>query len=106
MYLKENYIQYPKCDTEKGYRAGESGPYEAFTEDVKRLFRSLSKEYGRCVSRVYIDENGESKPIGWVFQKRKKYEDVDEYYILETWVTLHEKPDEVTRKEFFHYLNK
>jgi hypothetical protein len=83
----------------KGHQFGESDWYEPFTDDVGRLFRSLQKEYGRCVSRVYVDPAGGGKPkaIGWVFEKRMEYEDYrpsrggDRYYTRAVWVTLADK---------------
>jgi len=106
MYLKEIYIAYPKGDMEKGFRVRESGPYEASTDDVKRLFQSFQKKCGRCVSRVYTDKDGESKPTGWVFRKRMQYEGIDSKFILETRVILHEKPDEVIWKGILTIPNK
>ena len=69
------------------YLNGESGWYEPFTDDLGRLFKSLRREYGRCVSRVYQDTpDGTADPIGWVFQKRAKYTDSPETYLQEVWV--------------------
>ena len=103
MYLKEiNMVS----AMGKKYPIRKSGPYKASTDDVKRLFMSFQKKYGRCVSRVYTDEDGEPKPTGWVFKKRMKYEGIDTNFILETMVTLHEKPDEVTWKGILTIPNK
>jgi len=95
-------------DDEKRYLVGESDIYEAFTDNIKRLFASLQREHGHCVSKVYIDQKGKSLPIGWVFRKRislKDKPDVDTY-IQETWVTLHDKQPTVTRKCHYHQLTK
>jgi hypothetical protein len=76
----------------EGYRTGESGVYETFTNDKGELYKLLVREYGRCISKVYIDsleESGDHKAIGWVFEKRVKYDDCNKTYLLETWVTLH-----------------
>jgi len=32
-----------------------------------------------------------SKPVGWIFEKRKKYDDSDETYLHETWVEIQEE---------------
>jgi hypothetical protein len=70
------------------YICGDSGYYRPFTEDLGRLFRSLQKEYGRCVSPVYRDTpDGTHDKIGWVFEKQAKYEDTGEPYMAETWVS-------------------
>ena len=53
-------------------------------ESEGELFRLCQKEYGRCISRVYCDENVPSPiggrvvivdPHGWVFQRRERYEE-------------------------------
>ena len=68
---------------------GESDFYETFTDNKGELFKSLQKEYGRCVSKMYIDlKDGSTKEIGWVFQKRKKYEDCEKTFLLETWIQV------------------
>lgn len=57
-------------------------PLEATTP--KNLFRRLSREFGRCVSKVYV---GKGTPIGWVFEKKQPYADKG-FFIQETWVTI------------------
>jgi len=58
----------------------------------RQVFRFGQREYGRCTSKVYIDDRkGESHQIGWVFEKRQRYEDSDGTYTLETWLTLVEE---------------
>ena len=94
--ISEDYVEIvEKNDDEYRYGAGNVDPFEPYTFDVKRLFNSLMREYGRCVSSVYV---GEDKPekIGWVFQKR-----TDKDRKLETWVTFHEKKP-VTKTEYFY----
>jgi len=56
----------------------------------------------RCVSKIYFDKD--DKPIGWVFQSKRKYEDVNESYILETWVTLHDQEPEKITKYHYHTI--
>ena len=92
LLVRETFI-----NESKGYQFGSSDFYEAFTDERKRLFRDLQREYGRCVSAMYIDaRNGEAKPIGWVFQKRMQYGDArrpytdKDYYIREVWVEVRE----------------
>ena len=100
MLIQEEYFE--RRDN-KRYGLEDSGLYEPYTDNRKRLFLSLSREYGRCVSKVYVDNpDGSAKPIGWVFEKRMKYEDCNETYICETWVTLHS--DKPTRTIEYHYL--
>jgi hypothetical protein len=54
------------------------------------LYRAMRREYGRCISRVYIDTNGQTLPIGWVFVSRQRYDDTREPYRREIWIMLHE----------------
>jgi hypothetical protein len=96
-------IQETWTNKTEGYQCGRSDLYEPFTDNIKRLFRSLMKEYGRCVSKVYVDNpDGFAKAIGWVFEKRMKYDDCNEYFIQHTWVTLHK--DKPTKTIQYHYL--
>jgi len=83
---------------------GESGLYEPFTDEVGKLFKDLQKQFGRCTSKVYIDEEDVSRPIGWVFQKKQKYSDTDEEYVHEVWVTLHEKEPTVVTTHHYNYI--
>jgi len=50
LLTQETYV-----NATKGYRFGESDPYEPWTEDTGKLFAALQKEYGRCVSRIYSE---------------------------------------------------
>ena len=34
---------------------------------------------------------GEGTPVGWCFEKKNRYEDTRETYIMETWVTITEE---------------
>lgn len=66
----------------------ESDWYEPYTNNLGKLFKTMLKEYGRCVSKVYVNTpDGGADQIGWVFEKRAKYEDTKETYLQETWVT-------------------
>lgn len=66
---------------------GESEFYEPFTDHLGDLFRSLQKTYGRCTGKVYIDApDGRSWPVGWVFEKKDKYDDGSGTFIAETWI--------------------
>lgn len=65
-------------------------PYETYTSDRGELFRSLQKEHGACTRKLYIyGKDGEAQAIGWVFRKRRPYEDVPtESYLHTVWVTV------------------
>lgn len=85
----------------KGYRFGDSGWFEPYTDDIGALFRDLRSEYGTCVGHVYVDtDKGETVPVGWVFRKRMEYEDWrpgsrgDRTYLREVWVSVGERSEE------------
>lgn len=89
------------------YSFGSSELYEPFTFDIRELFRSLQKTYGRCISKMYIDlSDGTSKVIGWVFLKTKKYTDTKEKYIQEAWVEPHKQQPTVTVTNHFQFLDE
>jgi hypothetical protein len=76
--------------------------YETRFDKPGELYRFLVREFGRCISKMYVEmKDGTSKHIGWVFQKRQKYDDSKEKYLAETWVSLHEGPPERSIK--YHY---
>jgi hypothetical protein len=106
MLVQEEYqeIRNHNTDNEKIYYLGDSGLYEPFTSDIKRLFRAMMREHGRCISKIYIETDNTSKAIGWVFEKRMKYEDCNEYYICHTWVTLHKEQPTKTIENHYNYL--
>ncbi len=89
--VREEYL-----NADDGIRFGDSGePQEAWTDDVGRLFKDMSREYGRCTSKVYIDtKDGSTIERGWVFTKRMEYDGYrgygERYYTREVWVTLFE----------------
>ena len=77
---------------------------DLFTSDPGELFRASQREYGRCVSSVYVDTEEGTKRVGWVFQGIDRYEDTGEPYLREVWVTLLERPDTVMRERHPFYL--
>ena len=93
-YVEENWI-----NATKGHRTGNSDVYETFTDNRGELYRAMQREYGRCTGKVYVDDG---QPIGWVFQKRQQYDDCQETFLLETWVTVHTMPPTKTTK--CHYV--
>jgi hypothetical protein len=88
-------IQESFVNVTEGHRYGDSHWYEPYTADKGALYRALRREYGRCVSRVYIDTDAGAKAIGWVFVKRVEYDDAHRIsdpskrtYLREVWVSL------------------
>ncbi len=86
------WIQEEFVNETKGHRFS-SGPWvDSNCDTLGELFRSLSREYGRCVSRMYV---GDGKPVGWVFEKRCEYDDAHRIqdklarsYIRHVWVCV------------------
>lgn len=88
LYVQETYVN----ATER-HMIGESDPYESFAKTPGEIYRHALNEYGRCTGKVYVDsEDGPPIHVGWVFEGRDKYEDADETYLREVWVTLHDGP--------------
>lgn len=95
------YIQEEHINADQNVIYGSVEPYETSFDEVGPLFRSLRKEWGACVSKVYRSTlEGDDIPIGWVFQKRVPYEGrirYDDYgkqipwgtYLREVWITVH-----------------
>jgi len=81
--IKEDWVN----ETE-GYRSGDSGWYEPFTDDPGRLFRSLQREWGRCTGKLYRDLGDQILKCGWVFEKRREYDGCSETFLQSTWVEV------------------
>lgn len=85
------WISEEHFDRTRGYCFEQIPLYETRYEnnEVKKLFLALQKEYGRCRSRVYVDKSdGTHQQVGWVFEKRNQYDDCNEKYTREVWVTV------------------
>jgi hypothetical protein len=86
--IQETYI-----NETKDHIFGESPWIDTSINNRGELFRALQREYGRCISRVYVDipEYGQPDQIGWVFEKRMQYEDSQDFYIRHVWVSVRER---------------
>ncbi len=100
LYIRESYV-----NATKGYIIGDTEVYESCHDSVGEVYRGSMKLYGRCTSKMYIDTKKGVEHVGWVFVKRMKYEDCDETYLQETWVSVHDKPDTVARTSYYKYLS-
>ena len=81
------------CNATKGFQFDDSAPYEPFTDDVSRLFKSYRREFGRA-GKVYVDKEDGPSHVGWCFTKRTKYEDDHRrHYTREVWVSFYAKCD-------------
>jgi len=95
--IVENHIMQENGNEKKRYHMCEplvqdlADTYMGEDATVGDIFRASQKEHGRCVSKVYQDTNDGVIAVGWVFQKREKYEDSKETFIHETWVSLYDE---------------
>ena len=85
MFIRETFI-----DADKDAIFGKTDWLDRTGDTAGRIFRDSQREYGRCVSRVYRDQpDGSAKPVGWVFQSRQPYVDVqNRTYLREVWVEV------------------
>ncbi len=96
LYCEEDYI-----NVTENCSYGSSGIYETYTDNPGELFRGMQKEYGRCISKIYIDIENISQHIGWVFEKISYYEDTKEPYKQQVWITLHTNlPDKIVTNHY------
>jgi hypothetical protein len=87
MRVKETYIEVDALGRRLIY--GDSGWYEGFTSSLKELFRACQKEFGKCVSKVYLevpmgDGTYDTRQCGWVFEKRA--DEKTDQRVFETWI--------------------
>jgi hypothetical protein len=99
LWIEEDYFEVDNDG--KRWGLGNSEPYESMFTDVGKMYRSLVKEFGRCTGKVRIDPDG--KQVGWVFVKRKNYEDEPKKtYLQEVWITVHNGPPKRTVEYDLH----
>jgi hypothetical protein len=94
-----------KVDVSVADKKGNYIIYEGIEEwdlanDPKEVFKLAKKEYGRCTSKMFIDTEKGPKHIGWVFEKKRKYEDCNEEYLQETWIAPLKKYEEIRQVEY------
>jgi len=98
MLIRETWV-----NKTEGYITGNTELYKPFTDDIKELLQTLRKEYGECISKIFVDPD--AKQIGWVFEKKVKYDDCNETFLMQTGVELHEKKPDHTVENHYFYLN-
>jgi hypothetical protein len=95
MLISETFV-----NLDKGIRYSETVPYEPWTHDPGRLFKTLQREYGRCTGHVYVDKDGNTLAVGWVFMKRVPYDDCADTYLREVWITCYHAIETTTHHEY------
>ena len=83
LWILESYTL--ERENGESYRTGESSWYETFTNERGKLFSYLQKEFGRCTGKVYINEGTQ---VGWVFEKKTKFDDTNEFFNAATWIEV------------------
>jgi len=84
-------------NADRGYRVWSSDEPDMVEdgESIGYIYKCYAREYGRPMSKVYVTTaDNRDIPIGWVFQKRERYQDTGESYLQETWVSVYDA-DEV-----------
>ncbi len=107
MIIQTEYVQ--ELDDGKRYGCGEDSidlknSYLGEDATIGEIYRASQKEHGRCTGKVYIDTQSRGTiSVGWVFVKRQQYDDSQETFLMETWVTLLDK-DETIRNIEYHSI--
>ena len=56
------------------------------------IYKFCQKEFGQCQGSMYVDRKaGGAMRIGWVFQKKDRYEDTHQPFLHSTWVEVLQK---------------
>jgi len=71
-------------------------------ETVSDVFREAKKQYGKCMSKIYVDTENSIQVSGWVFEKKVKYADCNDKYIQRAWI---EPLIKVIEKTEYHYAS-
>lgn len=86
LWVTEKYV-----DRNKGHVYSVVDWYETRYDDSQRrdLFRSCAREFGRARA-MWVDKPGGGRhQVGWVFEKRVKYDDAPKTtYLREVWVEV------------------
>ena len=84
IYLKEQTV-----NATEHYRFGDDGWFESRFTERGEAYRGMQSEHGRCTGKMYMDgPDGQPHHVGWVFVKRRKYDDCAQTFLAETWVTV------------------
>lgn len=72
---------------------------DSIIDDVKSLYKYGLSDFGRCIGKIYIDDDDNSaKHVGYIFVKRVKYTDCDETFLQEVWFSIDHYIETITRK--------
>lgn len=89
------HIARVNCDTRMRYMDEREPIAGTIFEDIDEdrlagaLYRHGVEEYGRCTGKVYVDTASRGTiHTGYVFLKRERYEDSNDTYLCETWLSV------------------
>ena len=90
LWVQESQVHITKDKTgqEVMYSLGTNEPYETFTDNLGRLYKACIQDAGRCTGKMYIDKDGKSQQVGWIFLKRNP----EGPGLIERWVEVWLKP--------------
>jgi len=71
---------------------------DSVISNLKELYAFGLSEYGKCVNKVFIDRDNKQLQVGYCFEKKVKYEDCDETYIQETWLSIEHYIETIEKK--------
>jgi len=84
-----------RVNKDQGTRTPNTDPINTQSGSLGELFSDLQQKHGRCTGKVRVDTKAEEGvPIGWVFQRRRAYQDSSDTFLEETWVTLLDHTEE------------
>lgn len=97
------YIKGTVVDTDRDCVIGEIEIQESNFSKIGDLFRYCQREYGGCVSNMYIDtKEGKTRKVGWVFEKKVDYEKGSDPTNMQTWITVHQRVPEIVVINHYH----
>jgi hypothetical protein len=64
--MENIYIQETWIDQKNKSIIGETDIYETFTDSKGKLFKALQNEYGRCISKIFVDESDGKTKTSWM----------------------------------------
>ncbi len=94
LHVREQRVNADKSQIfyDEGFDCDESSILE--NASIGDIYRYAQGENGRCTSKMYRDcDEGPPEVVGWVFVKREKYDNVDETFLCETWVTVYDRSE-------------
>lgn len=91
-------------DASRDVRLGSDGIQATDCQTPGELFRRCRRTLGRCTGGVFVDRaDGGVQRIGWIFERRERYDDSERTFVRQAWVIVHTAHP--TRTVTVHYAN-